>query len=140
MMIIFIQNVPETVSQKDLDEFISEGLRRVRVFPHFAKGKLQTCDVLRIRDRERVEYHGLAFIDGERAGKALIRYLQEANLGGKSTLVRQYRTRAQKRDRRMLVSDKQDLAIVDRRRGDRRRKDLTIETVYGSELPSAPMA
>lgn len=139
-MIIFIQNVPETVSQKELDDFISEGLRRVRIFPYFAKGTLETCDVLRIRDGERVEYHGLAFIEGERAGRALIRHLRGWRLGGESVALRQYLVRSKNRDRRMLSADNQELAIVDRRRGERRRDNLLIETVYGAELPSAPSA
>ena len=139
-MIIFIQNIPGPLSREELENFVAEGLRRVRTFPYFAKGTLEKCDVLRIKAKDQVEYHGLAFIDGERAAKAHIRYLPGSTLAGRKVVVRQYHQRAEQGDRRVLPPNREDLAIVDRRRGDRRRRNLQIEALYGHDFPSTSTA
>lgn len=133
-MIVFIRNVPEALTQEELERFISAGLRRIRIFPLFAKGRLKSTDVIRIQHRNRIEYHGLADIEGDRAAKALIRLLQGVDLGGHRIRLWPYRQRVENRDRRTQHPYAQELAIIDRRRGERRRSGLLIENLYGSQL------
>ena len=137
-MIIFIRNIPENLPREDLERHITGGLRRVRMFPSFAKGRLDEIDILRISHQNGIEYHGLALIEGERAAKALIKYLQGSSLGGNTIRLRQYRQRAENRDRRSLHIHSLELAIIDRRQRDRRRKKLRIETLYGTGLAADP--
>lgn len=136
-MIVFIRNIPRDLAQKELERFVSVGLRRIRIFPFFAKGILKSADVIRIKHRNQVEYHGLADIEGDRAANALIRLLQGTELGGHRIRLWPYRQRMENRDRRTQHPCAEELAIIDRRRGERRRSGLLIENLYGSQLPPA---
>jgi hypothetical protein len=140
-MIIFIRDISDSTSQKELNAFTTQGLRRTQILPFLRRGKLKMSDILRIRnlDTDRVEYHGLAYIDDDREGETLIRHLSGSLLHGKVMEVREYFPRSGRRERR-LNSGKGQLAIVDRRRGDRRRKNLQIETLYGSLPDGKPPA
>ncbi|HHH39792.1 MAG TPA: hypothetical protein ENK50_09490 [Sedimenticola sp.] len=140
-MIIFIRNIPDTTTREELDAFISRGLRRTQLLPFLRRERLQSSDILKIHDldADRVEYHGLAYIDDDMEGAALIKSLNGSQLQGRSMQVREYFPRNSQRDRR-LGSAPAPLAIVDRRRRERRRKNLRIETLYGSQPESASPA
>ena len=131
-MIMFIRNIPGTVSHTELCEFLSDGLRHLWGIPLLKKEKVETCDIMRIKDldMDRVEYHGLAFVANEKTAGALIRQLNRGALAGEKMEVRKYRARSRDRDRRRQLSPTQNRAIVDRRRKERRRPNLLIETLY----------
>jgi len=141
-MIIFIREIPETASQKELGDFISGGLNRMRLLPFSRRRKVEKCDILRIKDldTDRVEYHGLAYLDDERAAKALIKQLNGAALNGKKVDVRSYYKRSVDRDRRRPGRQMTNLAILNRRQGDRRRGNILVETLHGSRPALLPDA
>jgi hypothetical protein len=101
-MIVFIREIPETASQKELGDFVCEGLKRMRLLPFPRQRKLEKCDILRIKDldTDRVEYHGLAYLKDERTAKALIKHLDGSKLNGKKVEVRAYHKRSPLGDRR----------------------------------------
>jgi len=131
-MILFIRDIPETVNHKNLCDFVSKGLHHVWGKPLFNKGKIERCDVLRIKDLDNnhVEYHGLAFIDNDKTAKALMKQLNRSKLNGKKVDVRKFRIRTPDLDSRRSYTSTQNLAFIDRRRRDRRRPNLLLETLY----------
>ena len=133
-MVIFIRKIPETASQKDLGEFIAAGLRRTGFLRLFRKRQTQDCDILRIKDLDKdlVEYHGLAYIKDKRLAASLVKNLNGSKLKGKRVEVRRYYQRSPDRERRTRLSSPENLAIVDRRQGERRRDHLMIETLSGT--------
>lgn len=139
-MIIFIREIPETASQKELGDFVSGGLGRMRLLPFTRKGKVEKCDILRIKDlaTDRVEYHGLAYLDDERTAKTLVKKLNGAKLNGKRVEVHGYCKRSPLRDRRQSDRPMENLAIMDRRQKDRRRTNILIETLHGSRPAVLP--
>lgn len=139
-MIIFIREIPETASKKEVDDFVSDGLNRMRLLPFPRKRKVEKCDILRIKDLDtnRVEYHGLAYIDDERTAKVLIKHLNDTKLNGKRVQVRNYHKRSPLGERRRPERQMTNLAIMDRRQGDRRRSNILVETLHGSRPAMLP--
>ena len=139
-MIIFIREIPETASQKELGDFVSGGLNRMRLLPFSRKQNVEKCDILRIKDLDtnRVEYHGLAFVDDERTAKVLIKNLDGTTLNGKRVQVRNFCKRSPLGERRRPQRDMTNLAILDRRQGDRRRRNILVETLHGSRPAVLP--
>ncbi|MCP3870159.1 MAG: RNA-binding protein [Gammaproteobacteria bacterium] len=140
-MIIFIRGIPENVTQKDLCDFVTAGLQHVWGMPLFNKGKVDKCDILRIKnlDTDQIEYHGLAFVENDETANALIKHIDGALLSGKEVEVRNYCLRSPERDHRVHHPLTQSLAIIDRRRRDRRRPNLLVETLYRTQ-PASLMA
>ncbi len=139
-MIIFIQDLSDSTTRAELNTFITQDLNRAQLIPFLKRGKLEMSDIIRIKDLDtgKVEYHGLAYIDDAMEGETLVKHLNGCRLSGKTMKVREYFPRNH-RERR-VSPEKEQLAIVDRRRLDRRRKNLRIETLYGSQPDSAQPA
>ena len=131
-MIILIPDLGENISPERLYELVASCLKNIWLLPIFQrKGHLEKCEILRIKDRDnnRVQYQGLAYISDDITGKALIKQLNSCQIDEKYINCRVYHSRSNIKERRVNLADSNDIAIVNRRRRDRRRDNLLIERV-----------
>lgn len=139
-MIILITELSERTDKDTLSAFVSDGLRRVWLLPVFRKGVMKYCQIRRIRDPDSdiAEYQAMVQMDDERTAQALIRQLHGKRLDGASVQARVYHHRSPRKDRRVRLSDSDNIAILDRRVSDRRRSHLSIETLSGQAIQGGP--
>lgn len=130
-MIIFIRKIPKSAKRQDLCAFVSEGLHARWLLPMFQRKSVEKCDILRIENMETQlsEYHGLVYVNSDKTGQALIKHLNGSRFCDREVEVRIYRKRSARQDRRRRLNGSNDLVIMDRRRRDRRRQNLIIETL-----------
>ncbi len=133
-MLVFIREIPESVSRQDLRHFVSEGLRSPwrRLLGH--NGEIRALEILRILDEEAgtIEFHGLVDIESAKDAQRVIRRLNGRRLLGRNVEVRQYHVRSPQRDRRGQPHAEGELLVPDRRVRDRRRSHLRRERVHVS--------
>jgi len=138
-MIILIPDVGESTSPEKLHDYISSCMKNVWLLPVFRrKGRLEKCEILRIKDPESrlVQYQGLAYVDDDITGEALIKQLNGCHLLGTRLKPRIYRSRSDIKERRVNLADSDNIAIVNRRRKERRRSNLLIERIVSPSAPS----
>ena len=131
-MIILIPDLGENISPERLYELVASCLKGIWLLPIFQrKGHLEKCEILRIKDRDnnKVQYQGLAYVSDDMTGKALIKQLNSCRINEKQLNSRIYHSRSTIKERRVNLSDSNNIAIVNRRRTDRRRDNLLIERV-----------
>ena len=129
-MKIFLRRIKCDANHKELNDFVADAFRPKWYWPFRNNGLLSEHNILRIRDKNSIEYHGLADIHPERAALRAIIVLNGKRFAGQIVEVRKWYDRSQARDRRKRVSQiPADLPHSDRRCGDRRRKDLNIEII-----------
>lgn len=142
-MIILIPDLGENTSPEILRDFVASCMKNIWLMPVFRKkGRLEKCEILRIKERDsnRVQYQGLAYVDDDITGAALIKQLNSCQFDGNQLKTRVYRSRCATRERRVNLADSDNIAIVNRRRTDRRRGNLLIETLVApSPPPAAPV-
>ena len=141
-MIILIPDLGENTTPEQLYQFVSSCMKNVWLLPVFSrKGRLEKCEILRIkaRDSSQVQYQGLAYVDDDMTGQALIKQLSNCHLTGSALKPRIYHSRSAVKERRVNLSDSENIAIVDRRRTDRRRNNLLIERVVSPTPLSTPL-
>jgi len=132
-MIVIILNLPPEYGIEELRMLAAGALENVWLLPLFKKGQITNCEILRIRDPDAAdqEYHGLVHLQDKATGKALIRQLGKTMLNGEPVQARQFFERSSSRDHRVDLHRDSPLAIVDRRKSDRRRPHLLVEVVTG---------
>ena len=130
-MIVFIREIPKFADQQDLRAFVTGGLRRRWLLPKLHKESIENCDILRIENMatQRFESHGLVYVEDGQAGQVLIKQLNGSRFGDREVEVRSYWKRDAQRERRRRLHEQTYLAIVDRRRRERRRQNLIVETI-----------
>ncbi|MCP4286898.1 MAG: hypothetical protein GY792_21040 [Gammaproteobacteria bacterium] len=102
---------------------------------------MEKCEILRIKDRNsnQVQFQGLVYVDDDMTGMALIKQLNTYRLKGSNLHPRVYHTRSDNKERRVNLVDSHDIAIVNRRRIDRRRSNLLVERfVSPASLSATP--
>ena len=141
-MIILIPDLDENTDPEQLYQFVSSCMKNVWLLPVFSrKGHLEKCEVLRIKasDSNQVQYQGLAYVDDDKTGQALIKQLGNCHLRGATLKPRVYHSRSAAKERRVNLADSENIAIVNRRRRDRRRSNLLIEKIVAPAQLSAPL-
>jgi len=130
-MIVIVPNLPPEYGIGALRALADGALENVWLLPLFKKGQITNCEILRIHDPDNAgpECHGLVHLQDQQTGKALIRQLGKTTLNDKPIQARQFFERTRSHDHRVNLHGDSPLAIVDRRKGDRRRSRLTIEVV-----------
>ncbi len=130
-MIVIVPNLPPKYGIGALRALTDEALENVWLLPLFKKGQITNYEILRIHDPDGAgeECHGLVHLHDRQTGKALIRQLGKSTLNGRPIQARQFFERNSSRDHRVDLHADSPLAIVDRRKGDRRRSRLMIELV-----------
>ena len=120
-MDLFIRNIPQKATEKDLYKFVLEGLKSW--WPFADDPEISRCEIIEITDPEygEMEFHGLITIRDPRVGEKAIRKLNgKVFMGSTVAEVREY-THRSPGDRRVSNSR------VSQRPEDRRRKNLKIE-------------
>ena len=127
-MVLFIRNVPRSLSRKELQNAVQEALMpRIRLpfFPVFAVTRTQ---FLAIRDKHTgsTERHGLVTVHLGKKAEARLRKLRYVSLHGKLRPVRPYVKRKAQSDPGGLGETVSDSGYRDPTH-DRRRRNVEIE-------------
>lgn len=131
-MIVLLPDLNQNTKPEELHEYVANCMKNAWLLPIFRrKGRLEKCEILRIKDpdNEKIQYQGLVYVDDEATGAALIKQLSGCRFSHNTLKPRIYHHRTNSRERRVSLVDSENIAIVDRRRSDRRRKNLLIERV-----------
>ncbi len=128
-MIIFVPNLPEELGLAGLRQLAERALRGIWLLPLTNRGRIEACEILHIREAggKGEEFHGLVHLSEDSMGRPFIRQLGRETLDGRPIRAREYVERSPLRDPRVGLPAPSPLAIVDRRKGDRRRPNLHIE-------------
>jgi hypothetical protein len=129
---LFVRNIPGDTTAKQLREFIEGGLAwQSQLLSWLRKHKIVGVRILALTDpsTQETEYHGLATIEPGDAADRIIKRLNLKQFRGKRVAVRRYYKRTQVSDRRRGESADAELLFRDRRKGDRRRRNLEDATV-----------
>ena len=134
-MLVFIQNMPESISSEELYRLVGDAVNR-SWFPFRRKGSIQNLDIIRLRDPDNrtVEHCGLVDIEPDGSALAAIKKLNRSVMGGGRLSAGPYAIRSTYRDRRGHKSHEEDLSVIDRRRGDRRRQNLIVDKMTDKEV------
>ena len=122
-MLLFIPMLPESATSADLRRFICRTVRPGWLARFMASASIVSCRIMRLPERHGtgVEHHGLVEIEPEKTALAVIRKLNGTHWKGSALTVRAYQQRRAERDRRGQQPSVRQLAIQNRRAGDRRR-------------------
>ncbi|MCB1759970.1 MAG: RNA-binding protein [Gammaproteobacteria bacterium] len=103
--------------------------------PTGKQGEIKRCGILRLSDpaTRSLECHGLVFIQPVKCAIAAIDELNGRKLNGNVVDVRRYYERSAERDRRNHFALSEPPRNGERRRRDRRRHELRMETIYQSQ-------
>ena len=127
-MWIFVRNIPASTSQKELHQFVSDGLKsRWALFSLFSQDHVNKCEIIAITDKDShaTEYHGLVELDSSLTGQKAISKLNGQRLKRRPVGVRPYFKRMTQHDRRRFSQD----IIDERRQNDRRRPHIEVGRV-----------
>lgn len=125
---LFIRNVPPDTQIPELQDFVEGGFRGwSRMFrwlwrnPRVEGARIL---ILRNRDTDECELHGLVTIHPHTAIASVLRELDGKLFNDAPVQVRRYHKRSPLNDRRLQRNQSAALPQGNRRTGDRRRKDL----------------
>lgn len=127
-MILFIRNVPRTLTRRELQNAVQEVLNpRIRL-PFFRVLAVSKAQFLAIYDKDTgsTERHGLVTVHLGGKGHARLRKLRHVRLHGKLCPVRPYIKRRVQRERRRFGEEALDSAYEEATH-DRRRPNIEIE-------------
>lgn len=135
-MNIFITNVPETLSRKDLQQFISGALKSRWRLPFTHRDLVFDCKIIRITamDTSTMETHGLVRAKNSKCGMEIIKRINGSQLMGHQIEARRFFRRSTTRDRRIPNAHLDIFFNNDRRQDDRRRSRLIIGTSEAPEI------
>jgi len=134
-MWIFIRQIPKGTTHEELGKFVSKGLRPFWIFfPLPSHAKVKRYEILKIFDPEAktTEYHGLVQVYPSKAALQVTERLNGLKLQGKLIEVRKYFHRSPYRDRRRILSEREEQN--EHRRQDRRRDRLRSRVLYAPEI------
>ncbi|MCB1852211.1 MAG: RNA-binding protein [Gammaproteobacteria bacterium] len=130
-MRVIICSLPDSTTEREVRQFV---LSAICSFLHRLlrrQNRINSIEIIEITDTTccSTEYH--AIVDFEQPDIALlaIKKLNGTKLKGAPVVVREYQTRSSYRDRRRQSSEVPLLAIHNRRKGGRRRLNLSKKTV-----------
>ncbi len=140
-MWIFIRQIPELTSRKELVQFVQRGLfPGPRLLHLFSKRRIRRCELMTITDRDTglVEHHGLVEIEPTGTINRLVQRLDGAILRGKGVGVRRYYHRSPHRDRRQIPDTSHSTPAEERRLNDRRRLHLHVAMEQAPQVEGIP--
>lgn len=134
-MLVFIQNMPESISSKELHQLVDDAMNR-SWFPFRRRGSIGKLDIIRVHDRDNrtVEHHGLVDIEPDGTALAALKRLNRSVFRGGQVMASPYAVRSAYRDRRGHKPHAEDLSVIDRRKGDRRRANLIMAKLAGEQV------
>ena len=125
-MWIFVTKLDKATTREQLGRFIARGLRPAwAFFPCPSRGVIRRCEILQIidRDKDTIEYHGLAQVEPVKSALSAISRLHGSMLKGRAVEVRKFQRRASP-DRRDHLQDWGAANGPERRRRERRRANI----------------
>lgn len=127
---LFIRNVPPDTQLAELQHFVEGGFggwRRVTRWLWRAP-RVEGARILVVRDRDtdETEWHGLVTIQPHTAFNSVIAELDGKLLNNNLVQVRRYHKRSPLNDRRLHRNESARFPFGNRRAGERRRKNLEI--------------
>jgi len=134
-MWIFLRQIPNESTRRELGKFASKGLKPSWVFfPFPSHAKVKRCEILQILNpkTKTIEHHGLVQIDPSKAALQVIERLNGQRLQGKLIVVRKYFRRSPHWDRRRIFSNREERREL--RRQDRRRDRLRSRVLHAPEI------
>jgi len=134
-MWLLLSRIPKGATCKELEKFIGRGLQPSwMLLPLLSHSILKRCEILQIFNPETktAEYHGLVQIDSGKASTPLIKRLSGRKLLGAPIEVRKYIRRSSIRDRRHILSEREEQPEF--RRQDRRRDRLRSRVLHAPEV------
>lgn len=134
-MLVFIQNMPESVSSEELQRLVNDAMKR-SWFPFRRRGSIENLDIIRVHDRdnETVEHHGLVDIEPDGTALAALKRLNRSVIRGGQIIASPYAVRSAYRDRRGHKPHAEDLSVIDRRKRDRRRANLIMARLADEQV------
>ncbi len=129
-MKLFIRGLPDGTAPADLRQFAEQLLAPAWYRPFAPKAAVKSCTVLKIRDLDAntVEFHGLLEVQPAMAALQAVKTLDGKRFHGRSIAVRKWQIRSELNDPRKRSGTAEEGPAAERRRGDRRRTKLLIET------------
>lgn len=127
-MLIFFRNIPPATRKIDLVEFITPAFNFNFVDKFFrSPGTIVDIKLVNLLDKEKntLNVHGLVRINPDDAAERVIKRLNRKTVNGRRISVREYQARSEKNDPRSAYGDIPQ-EMLDRRIGDRRRKNLEV--------------
>ena len=121
-MIIFLGRIPANTRKHEVTDFIEPALKG----GFFQKsGRIEHIKILVLKDKNTntLEYHGLVTIDPDDAAKRVIKKLNRKVFKGKHIAVREYQLRAWHNDPRINMREYNE-ELMNKRKGDRRRSRI----------------
>ena len=134
-MLVFIQNMPVSVSSEELQRLVNDAMNR-SWFPFRRRGSIENLDIIRVHDRdnETVEHHGLVDIEPDGTALAALKRLNRSVIRGGQIIASPYAVRSAYRDRRGHKPHAEDLSVIDRRKRDRRRANLIMARLADEQV------
>jgi len=134
-MLVFIQNMPESVSSEELQRLVNDAMKR-SWFPFRRRGSIENLDIIRVHDRdnETVEHHGRVDIEPDGTALAALKRLNRSVIRGGQIIASPYAVRSAYRDRRGHKPHAEDLSVIDRRKRDRRRANLIMARLADEQV------
>ena len=134
-MWVLLRQIPNKSTRQELGKFVNKGLKPSWMFfPFPSQAKVKRCEVLQILNpkTKTIEHHGLVQIDPSKAALHVIKRLNGRKLQGKPIVVRKYFRRLAHRDRRHILSEREEHQEL--RRQDRRRDQLRSRVLNAPEI------
>lgn len=137
-MIIFIRNIPPITKLSELESFVDSGLKRSFFSP---AGIITKTEILALKDKrtQLIEYHGLVYVEPDKAAQQAIKRLNGKIIHNKPVIVREFKIRSWHNDRRENHAQIYDKLHTGKRKGDRRR-DMEVVQDVSSLFTSNKMA
>ncbi len=136
-MKIFVRALPSETSPKALQAFAEDLLTPPWYLSIRPKIKVKSCTVLKIKDLKRntLEFHGLLEVTSDKSAMKAIKRLNHTRFQGKLLEVRRWHERSALNDnRRSALDTGEEIHKGERRKRDRRRARLRIETYEPTHL------
>lgn len=121
-MIIFLGRIPANTRKHEITDHITPALKGGL----FQKsGRIENIKILVLKDKNTntLEYHGLVTIDPDAAAKRVIKKLNRKVFKGKHIAVREYHLRSWHNDPRLNMHEYNE-ELINKRNGDRRRSRI----------------
>lgn len=120
-MMLFFRNVPAPTRPNELYDYLTQA---VSVALNEGLKQVVKAEIMVIRDKQtnQLEHHGLVSVDSDELGILAIKNLNGLRFNGSEVLVRRYKWRDRQNDRR-LNSRPVPKEIIEKRGHERRRGD-----------------
>ena len=129
-MNILIKQVPDSLTRKELQKLVGQALKRYWRFPFTGRNTSYDCRLIRYaaKGSGTIETHGLVRLKDRKSAMILLKKLNGISLNGQKLEACRYYQRSVLRDRRTPLGNSDIFLDNERRRHDRRRSKMVLNT------------